>query len=294
MPTSLTFDDHLTALDAAGSRLVELAEKAGLDAPVPTCPAWDGPGVARPPGDGAPLGGRQRARRRRRRPAEPDRDPHDRRATCRRTTARGMPRCSPRSRAAPADLDGDDVPERRPSAAPVLGPPPGARDDDPHGRRARRRPRPRARPPARSTSTLRSPPTASTSCCAASSPGAVEAVRRRGVRDRRRGLRRRPALDRASRRAPDGGTGRLRRRRRRRRGGDDHRVGRRALPRSVEPGRRVSRSPAGRSSSTAGGRPADRLELRSPVPAAAVDGDRVDPPRRPRPVPGGGGGAATP
>jgi uncharacterized protein (TIGR03083 family) len=40
MPTSLTLDDHLAALDAAGSQLVELAEKAGLDAPVPTCPAW--------------------------------------------------------------------------------------------------------------------------------------------------------------------------------------------------------------------------------------------------------------
>jgi uncharacterized protein (TIGR03083 family) len=40
MPTCLTLDDHLTALDGAGSRLVELVEKAGLDAPVPTCPAW--------------------------------------------------------------------------------------------------------------------------------------------------------------------------------------------------------------------------------------------------------------
>jgi uncharacterized protein (TIGR03083 family) len=40
MPTSLTLDDHLAALDEAGSRLVELAEKAGLEAPVPTCPAW--------------------------------------------------------------------------------------------------------------------------------------------------------------------------------------------------------------------------------------------------------------
>jgi uncharacterized protein (TIGR03083 family) len=40
MPTSLTLDDHLVALDTAGSRLVELVEKAGLDAPVPTCPAW--------------------------------------------------------------------------------------------------------------------------------------------------------------------------------------------------------------------------------------------------------------
>jgi len=40
MPTSLTLNDHLAALDGAGSRLVELAEKAGLEASVPTCPAW--------------------------------------------------------------------------------------------------------------------------------------------------------------------------------------------------------------------------------------------------------------
>jgi uncharacterized protein (TIGR03083 family) len=40
MPTTLPFEDHVAALDSAGSRLVELAEKAGLDAPVPTCPAW--------------------------------------------------------------------------------------------------------------------------------------------------------------------------------------------------------------------------------------------------------------
>jgi len=40
MPTTLSFEDHLAALDTSGSRLVELAEKAGLDAPVPTCPAW--------------------------------------------------------------------------------------------------------------------------------------------------------------------------------------------------------------------------------------------------------------
>jgi uncharacterized protein (TIGR03083 family) len=40
MPTTLSFRDHLVALDGAGSRLVELAEKAGMDAPVPTCPAW--------------------------------------------------------------------------------------------------------------------------------------------------------------------------------------------------------------------------------------------------------------
>ncbi len=41
MPTSLTFDDHLAALGAAGAHLIEHAEAAGFDAPVPTCPAWD-------------------------------------------------------------------------------------------------------------------------------------------------------------------------------------------------------------------------------------------------------------
>ncbi len=40
MSTTLPFEDHLAALDYSGSRLVELAEKAGLDASVPTCPAW--------------------------------------------------------------------------------------------------------------------------------------------------------------------------------------------------------------------------------------------------------------
>jgi len=40
MPTSLRFDEHLAALEAAGSRLVDLAVDAGMDAEVPTCPAW--------------------------------------------------------------------------------------------------------------------------------------------------------------------------------------------------------------------------------------------------------------
>jgi len=40
MPTSLTLDDHLAALESAGARQIELAEKAGLDADVPTCPTW--------------------------------------------------------------------------------------------------------------------------------------------------------------------------------------------------------------------------------------------------------------
>jgi uncharacterized protein (TIGR03083 family) len=41
VPTSLSFDDHLAALESAGARLVALAEDAGMDAPVPTCPEWD-------------------------------------------------------------------------------------------------------------------------------------------------------------------------------------------------------------------------------------------------------------
>ena len=40
MPTSLTFAEHLEALDRSGRRLADLATEAGMDAPVPTCPAW--------------------------------------------------------------------------------------------------------------------------------------------------------------------------------------------------------------------------------------------------------------
>ena len=40
MPTSLTFAEHLDALETSGSRLADLAVECGLDAPVPTCPAW--------------------------------------------------------------------------------------------------------------------------------------------------------------------------------------------------------------------------------------------------------------
>lgn len=41
MPTHLLPDDHLAALTDAGQMLREAAAKAGLDAPVPTCRAWD-------------------------------------------------------------------------------------------------------------------------------------------------------------------------------------------------------------------------------------------------------------
>jgi len=42
VPTSLSLDDHLAVLGAAGAHLIEHAEAAGFDATVPTCPAWDG------------------------------------------------------------------------------------------------------------------------------------------------------------------------------------------------------------------------------------------------------------
>jgi uncharacterized protein (TIGR03083 family) len=38
--SSLSFDDHLAVLSRSGDRLIELAEAAGMDAPVPTCPEW--------------------------------------------------------------------------------------------------------------------------------------------------------------------------------------------------------------------------------------------------------------
>jgi uncharacterized protein (TIGR03083 family) len=41
VPTSLTLRRHLDALQLSGARLADLAEKAGLDASVPTCPAWN-------------------------------------------------------------------------------------------------------------------------------------------------------------------------------------------------------------------------------------------------------------
>jgi uncharacterized protein (TIGR03083 family) len=40
VPTSLTFDEHLTALERAGTGLVARATAAGMGAPVPTCPDW--------------------------------------------------------------------------------------------------------------------------------------------------------------------------------------------------------------------------------------------------------------
>jgi len=40
MPTSLSLAEHLTVLKTASTRLLELADKAGPQAPVPTCPGW--------------------------------------------------------------------------------------------------------------------------------------------------------------------------------------------------------------------------------------------------------------
>ncbi len=41
MPTSLTPPQHRAVVAASGGRLIDLAIAAGLDAVVPTCPAWD-------------------------------------------------------------------------------------------------------------------------------------------------------------------------------------------------------------------------------------------------------------
>lgn len=41
MPTSLSLASHITAIERSGRTLRDAAAKAGLDAPVPTCPAWD-------------------------------------------------------------------------------------------------------------------------------------------------------------------------------------------------------------------------------------------------------------
>lgn len=40
MPTHLTLDRHLAALATSGAVLRDAAARAGLDAPVPTCPTW--------------------------------------------------------------------------------------------------------------------------------------------------------------------------------------------------------------------------------------------------------------
>ena len=41
MPTQLSLDEHVEALVRSGAALREAAAAAGLDAKVPTCPAWD-------------------------------------------------------------------------------------------------------------------------------------------------------------------------------------------------------------------------------------------------------------
>ena len=56
VPTSLTFSEHLAALESSGTRLAEFAVEAGMDAPVPTCPTWEIDAVGGPPDDGPPVG----------------------------------------------------------------------------------------------------------------------------------------------------------------------------------------------------------------------------------------------
>jgi uncharacterized protein (TIGR03083 family) len=41
MPTHLSLEDHVAALARSGAALREAADAAGLEAKVPTCPAWD-------------------------------------------------------------------------------------------------------------------------------------------------------------------------------------------------------------------------------------------------------------
>jgi uncharacterized protein (TIGR03083 family) len=40
VPTSLTFSEHLSVLESSGDRLADFARQAGMERPVPTCPAW--------------------------------------------------------------------------------------------------------------------------------------------------------------------------------------------------------------------------------------------------------------
>ena len=75
-----TVEEHLAGLDAAVDRMAVWSRSAGVDAPVPDLPRLDRARPARPPGDGAPLGDRRRARRR---PAQPS------------TTPRSRPRAAP-------------------------------------------------------------------------------------------------------------------------------------------------------------------------------------------------------
>jgi uncharacterized protein (TIGR03083 family) len=42
MPSSLSLDQYVDAIETSGRRLERSASEAGLDAPVPTCPGWDG------------------------------------------------------------------------------------------------------------------------------------------------------------------------------------------------------------------------------------------------------------
>ena len=63
MPTQLPLARHLDGLRDAMVAFVRYADRAGLHAPVPTCPGWTVRDLVAHQGDGAPLGGRAGARR---------------------------------------------------------------------------------------------------------------------------------------------------------------------------------------------------------------------------------------
>src|SRR6478736_4182599 len=92
MPTELTLAAHLEGLRVALVALVRYADRAGPEAPVPTCPGWTvrdlvaHTGTARLPPDDAACGGR--ARRVPRPGARPGGD-LDRRGARRRRDRRG-------------------------------------------------------------------------------------------------------------------------------------------------------------------------------------------------------------
>ena len=64
MTTELTLSEHLEGLRSALVAFVRYVDRAGLRAPVPTSPDWTVRQPRRPPGDGAPVGRRDRPRRR--------------------------------------------------------------------------------------------------------------------------------------------------------------------------------------------------------------------------------------
>ena len=120
----------------SGGQLAGFARQAGLDAGVPTCPAWT---VGKLVAHQAMVHRWAAAHVRGDDPdAVPDRDPDARDSvpTSLRYYDEGLGRSRRCSSRCAARSRGDDVPQGRARAARVLGPPASARDDDPHGRRA--------------------------------------------------------------------------------------------------------------------------------------------------------------